>query len=289
MKSSPGESLIDRSKQLLDSAQEHSYKETDDGVDLKAYVFSPPEPATQLRTALIFFFAGAWDKGVVAQFAPQAMHFVDRDAVSILVEYRISSVHGSNPLDSMSDARSAIRWARYNAEALGIDSRRIIAIGGSGGAQLALSSAMISDVADDPSDPNISCVPDGVILFSAAADTSKKGFGHEHFLNANDANRANPAKHVAKNLPPMLFLHGAADRIIPIAGVARFAKQIARKKNVCDMAGFEGKDHSFYNFNVDPEGYEAAVSEADRFLVDQGFLKEREPETELGEVVEEQA
>ena len=181
MKSSPGESLIDRNKQLLDSAQEHSYKETEDGIDLKAYVFSPNEPAEQLRTAVVFFFAGMWDKGVVAQFAPQAMHFVERGAVSILVEYRINSLHGSNPLDSLSAARSAIRWVRYNAEALGVDSRRIIAVGGSGGAQLALASAMIPDLADDPADPNISCVPDGLILFSAAVDTSKNGFGHDQF------------------------------------------------------------------------------------------------------------
>ena len=278
MKSSPGDSLIDRNKLLLESAQEHVYKETDDGLELKAYVFSPHESSERLRTAIIFFFASAWDKGVIAQFGPQAMHFIDRDAVAILVEYRTSSLHGANPLDSMSDARSAIRWARYNAEALGIDSHRIIAIGGSGGAQLALSSAMIQDVADDPADPNISCVPDGLVLYSAAVDTSKKGFGHEHFLDANDANRANPSKHISKNLPPMLFLHGAADRIIPISTVARFAKQIARKRNVCDMTGFEGKDHSFYNFNVDPEGYEAAMAEVDRFLSDQGFIAAREPD-----------
>ena len=272
---------MDRNKQLLDSAQQHVYKETDDGLELNAYVFAPSEPSPRLRTALIFFFASNWDKGAISQFAPQAMHFIDRDAVSILVEYRVSSQHGTNPFDSISDARSSIRWVRYNAEALGVDAHRIIAIGGSGGAHMALNCAMIHDVANDPGDPDISCVPDGLVLYSAIVDTSsKKGFGLEHFLKPADGDRVNPSKHIAKNLPPMLFLHGAGDRILPIATVARFAKQIARKRNACDMVGFEGKDHSFYNFNVDPGGYEAALAEVDRFLAAQGFLAELPPAEE---------
>ena len=275
MKSGSGDSFMDRNRVLLDSAQEHVYKETDEGIELKAYVFGPPDPPVMPRTAVVFFFASMWDKGTISQFAPQAMHFIERDAVSVLIEYRLSSQHDSTPLDSMSDAKSAFRWVRYNAEALGIDSHRIIGVGGGGGAQLVLAAAMISDVGNDPSDPNISCVPDGAILFSAAVDTTKKGFGSERFSSPDEASVASPSKYVKKNLPPMLFLHGAADRVIPISTVARFAKAIARKRNVCDMAGFEGKDHSFYNFNVDPEGYEAALAEADRFLVDQGFLDER--------------
>lgn len=281
MKSSPGESLIDRTKLLLDSAQKHAYKETEDGVELSAYVFTPFEPAEKLRTALIFFYASAWDKGSIAQFGPQAMHFIERDAVAVLVEYRVSSQHGSSPMDSISDARSAIRWLRINAEALGIDSHRIVAVGGSAGAHLALCCAMIPDVANDPGDPDISCVPDGLALYSPIVDTSKKGFGRDKFNDPADADSVNPMKHVAKNLPPMLFLHGSGDRILPIATVARFAKLIARKKNVCDMVGFEGKDHSFYNFNVDPDGYETSLAEMDRFLVEQGFLTARVVEEEF--------
>lgn len=284
MKSIPSDSLMDRSKLVLDAAHEHVYKETDDGLELKAYVFSPDSDADQPRTAVVFFFSGAWDKGVVAQFGPQAMHLVDRGAVAILIEYRVSSIHNTNPIESMTDARSAIRWIRVNAEALGVDSHRIVAAGGSGGAQLALTAAMAPALADDPSDPNISCVPDGLILYAAAVDTTKGGFGHDKFLSTADAIRASPSKYISKNLPPMLFLHGASDRIIPISSVARFAKRIARKRNVCEMIGFENKDHSFYNFNVDPDGYEASMNEVDRFLVNQGFLPERPVEEEVGEV-----
>ena len=280
MKPFAGETWVDRSKQLLSQSQEHVYKETEDGIELKAYIFSPEdeEEEEQLRTAVVFFSSGSWDNILISQFAPQALHFVERGAVAILIEYRVSSTHGTSPMEAVSDARSALRWVRYNSEILNIDPTRIVAAGGSGGAHLALAAAMIPGCADDQHDPNITCVPNGLVLYCPVVDTSKKGFGAEKFLSLDDANKANPSKYIGKHLPPMIIFHGTQDRIVSFDSVARFAKQVTRKSNVCQMIAFDGKDNTFYNFNVSAEGYDLTLFEADRFLVEQGFLPPRADE-----------
>mgnify|MGYP003642077747 CR=1 FL=1 len=276
------ETWVDRSKQLLNQAQEHVYKETDDGLALKAYVFSPPGEPDQLRPVVMFFSSGSWDNILISQFGPQCMHFVGRGAITILVEYRTSSTHGTSPMEAVSDARSAIRWVRYNAEILQIDPTRIVVGGGSAGGHLALAAAMIPGVADDPNDPNITCVPNGLILYCPIVDTSKKGCGFERFRNADDANRANPSKYIGKHMPPMIIFHGTADKFMSVDIVAKFAKQVQRKSNVCEMVMFDGRDNTFYNFNVDPDAYDATLMEADRFLVDQGFLPAPEDDGVVG-------
>ena len=63
--------------------------------------------------------------------------------------------------------------------------------------------------------------------------------------------------------------------------MVRFAKQVRAKVNVCEMIVFEGVDHTFYNFNVSPQGFDATLIEADRFLVDLGILAPDELEALL--------
>lgn len=71
----------------------------------------------------------------------------------------------------------------------------------------------------------------------------------------------------------MVIFHGSDDRVVPASGIEKFAKRMARKRNVCQLEMFQGKGHSFFNFNVDVVSYEAAISVADQFLVEQGFLE----------------
>lgn len=265
---------MERQNRLLEAAEEHVYKETAEGVELRAHIFRPQDEPNRLKPAILFFFSSLWDKGLITQFAPQALHFLSRGAMTVLVEYRVNSLHGTGPMEAMSDARSAIRWIRYNAEVLKVDTHAVIAAGGSGGGMLALSAAMIPGLADDPSDPNITCVPDALLLFNPITDVTRKGTGLlEKFGDAELAAQASPIKYVEKGFPPMIIFHGSEDRFMPVDQVTKFAKQMRAKQNVCEMFVFEGVDHTFYNFNVSPQGFDATLHESDRFLVEQGFLQ----------------
>jgi len=70
----------------------------------------------------------------------------------------------------------------------------------------------------------------------------------------------------------MLILHGTADRISPFERVAEFAAAMKRKKADCEFVEFEGRDHSFFNLNVDPVSYEASLTYIDGFFDRIGML-----------------
>ena len=51
-------------------------------------------------------------------------------------------------------------------------------------------------------------------------------------------------------------------------------------RNRFELIDFERADHSFFNFNVSHDRFEATIGAADRFLVDLGLL-EPDPEAEF--------
>lgn len=275
---------IDRNRELLKSAREEVYKIIGD-VSLAAYIWDP-EPHKEPpypKSVAAFFFSSGWDHGQVSQFAPHCVYFASRGMTSIAFDYRVHSKHGTGPHEAMADARSAIRWIRLNAVELGINPGKIVAIGGSGGAHAIAAAAMLQGYDDPEDDPSISPVPNALVLFNPVLDTSKKkGFGFDRFPDSAAAKAANLVRAVAKGLPPMLVMHGTADRVVPFAASYAFNRKMIRKKNKCRLIEYEAQGHGFFNFNVSFEMYEATLMAIDEFLTEFGFV-EPDPEAGLGQ------
>ena len=268
--------LVDRNRQLLEYSSRHPYKITSDGTELATHVFLPENwAATDRRSAIVFFHSSQWDQGNITQFAPHAVFFAARGAVCVLAEYRMGASSGAAPLEAMADARSAIRWLRTNSGAFGIDSEKLVASGGSCGAHAAVSAAVCGEEFDDAGeDACISCVPNALVLFAPALDISPRGVYADAFADAATAKKASPLRNVRPQLSPMLIFHGSMDACIPIKGSQKFAKKMQRKKNRCELHEFGGQPHSFFNFNVNDQLYQATVDVADDFLVSLGMLDE---------------
>ena len=114
----------------LKDAVVKTYKTGGEDLNLKLYVFSPPDhTVTDIRPAIVFFFGGGWRGGTPAQFAMQAEHLVSRGMVAICAEYRTRESHSTSPFECVMDAKSCIRWIRKHAGDLGVDSSRIAAAG----------------------------------------------------------------------------------------------------------------------------------------------------------------
>ncbi len=258
-----------REKELLKGAKVHTYK-TSGLRDLEAHIFYPNDYIKgESRTTMIFFHGGLWDKQIVSQFVPQALHFVSRGVVAVLVEYRVSSTHKSTPLESLEDAQSAILWLRQNQRYLGVNPHKIIACGAASGAHIALCAAM-NPVVDN--NGLYDSRPNALVLFSAVVDTTKGTPGFSKFENKKLANQNSPTKNIRKNAPPMIFYHGTGDQTTPINTVEHFCKKMRSKKNPCLFYPFERGTHSFFNFNVNQHNFVQSIESADGFLSEQGFL-----------------
>lgn len=273
-------SVINHDEELLSQAESIVYKQPDDGSDLHAHIYFPPgEREGANRPALVFFFASGWDNGRISQFAPQALHFANRGAVTILIEYRTRTSHDASPIASMQDARSALRWVRFYSDQLGVDPRRIVAIGALAGANIAAMATMNASLEKDDTDPeNVDGMPNALVLLSPLIEVVKGGYGAQVFADSGTPlSAANLSAHIDKGLPPMLILHGTHDRLTPFANVVKFVRKMQRKENVCDLIPFEGRQHTFYNLNVDPDTHDQCNTLLDRFLVHLGFLPEAAP------------
>lgn len=275
---------IDRNRELLKSAFETTYKTAGD-VSLSAFIWQPaPEKMPPYpRSVAAFFFSSGWDHGQISQFAPHCVYFASRGMTTIAFDYRVSTKHGTGPLEAMADARSAIRWIRLNAAELGINPGKIVAVGGSGGAHAITSAAMLKGYDDPLDDQSISAVPNALVLFNPVLDVySKHGFGTDRFPDAKAAKNADLIRAIAKGMPPMLVMHGTADRVIPFESSYTFVKKMGRKKNKCRLIEFERQGHGFFNLNLSFEMYEATLMAMDEFFVELGFI-EADPNAGLGE------
>lgn len=268
--------LQDREKLLLGRAKRVPYESFGTGGELALHFYLPKDfREGEPRPVLLFLHGGSWDRGNVVQFAPQALHYVERGAIGALVEYRhAGSNPAGRPIDALMDARSAVRYVRGHAEELHLDPARIILVGAGAGGNLAALLALGAPL--QPAEAKFKLEDSAVaaaVLVSALYDLTKEKPGFAACADAAEAKQVSPGRYLDGDGPPLLLLHGNADRLVPVDEVTEFFTRLVRKRQGSRLVEMEGRDRDFFNLNVDPLSYEIALSEIDRFLHSQGLLK----------------
>ena len=260
------------------------YKAIDD-VELIVHIFQAAQPGHAStpsgRTAIVFFFGGGWKSGTTAQFQPHSQYFATRNAVAITPEYRIRNKHKSTATQSVEDAKSAIRWVRKHAKRLGIDPHKVVAGGGSAGGHLAAAAATLPDVQSSIKVKQFSCVPDALLLFNPALDLRPEAFNitkdakrYQDILArlGTSPEKISPTLHIPKKAPPTIIFHGKDDPTVPYSQATSFAAAWS-KHGVCEVKGYAGQKHGFFNMSRKNEYFRLTTKAADEFLVTHGFLK----------------
>jgi acetyl esterase len=260
----------------LEGAIVETYKEID-GAKLNVWIFQPDgktAPGAK-RPAIVFFFGGGWSSGSPAQFERQCRHFAERGMVAMTADYRVASRQHVKPPACVADAKSCIRWVRRNAERLGIDPERIVAAGGSAGGHLAAATATLPGMDEAGEDTNVSAAPNALVLFNPALVLSPfPGLATHGGLSPKaewlgcEPEAISPIHHIREHLPPTLILHGKADTTVPFSTVEVFAAEMKKSGNRCELVGYEGQPHGFFN----SARYAETLAEADKFLVSLGYL-----------------
>ena len=253
-----------------------TYK-TANGVELKLHVFEPMglQPSDR-RPAIVFFFGGGWNSGEAKQFYQQARALADQGMVAFSADYRVKSRNQTTPFECVLDGKSAIRWVRQHAAALGVDPERIAAAGGSAGGHVAASAGLGLGGEEPAENAQISSVPNALILFNPVLDTTEQGYGARNF-KPHQQTALSPSHHVRKGLPPTIIFHGTADTTVPFENAERFTRLMTAAGNLCVLVPFEGKGHGFFNGKLsrpssDGVDYNLTVLRTIEFLTVRGYI-----------------
>ena len=255
----------------IEGATPHVYK-TLTGTELRLHVFSPQSGKTTSKPAVVFFFGGGWTTGTVTQFVPQAKHLAERGMVAVVADYRVFGRHETSPFEGVADAKSAIRWMRGHAKELGVDPSRIAASGGSSGGHLALSAATFDGFDEPGENTKVSSKPNALVLFNPAVDTSGDTPPVLVQRFAGRGRELSPQHHLRRGLPPTLILHGKADTTVPYADVERFCADSRARGNRCELIGYDGAPHGFFNPGRGGTWHSDTLQEMDSFLTRLGYL-----------------
>ena len=260
---------------VIAGAKVETYR-TVGSTELKVWIIEPADKGTKPRPAIVFFFGGGWTSGTPAQFEPQARHLAARGMVALLADYRVKSRQDAKPADCVADAKACVRWVRANATRLSLDPERLAVGGGSAGGHLAASVATLPGLDPATDDKAVSCRPDALVLFNPGTVMAPfpglelKGFGAglDKARFGCEPTEISPLHHVRKGLPPTIIFHGKTDTTVPYATVEKFTEVMKAAGNRCELVGFEGQGHGFFN----KAKYQETLDATDAFLVSLGYL-----------------
>jgi acetyl esterase len=237
--------------------------------ELKLFLDTPKGHKADAKVpAIVFFHGGGFKSGSEKAFERQAAYLAQRGMVAFRVRYRLISQKGVEVTDCVEDAISAMRWVRANAGTLGVDPNRIAASGGSAGGYLSAATLLIDHINAKTDPAGVSAKPNALVLFNP-------GFGNREQDGADPRDpdgKNNLLNYVKPGAPPTIIYHGKDDVTVPFATVEAFTAVMKKAGNRCELMGYEGAGHSFFNQG---KHYELTLADTDKFLTGLGWLEKK--------------
>ncbi len=250
----------------------------DKGGDLSLSIFKPQGwKANDRRGAIVFFFGGGWVSGSPEQFYPHCHHLAGKGMVAISAQYRTRNSHGTLPDKCVIDGKSAMRWVRKNAVALGIDSKRIAAGGGSAGGHVATATGLLTQFEPDGEELSISSQPNALVLFNPVYDNGPDGYGYDRVKDFYK--EFSPFHNITGKAPPSIVFLGTKDRLVPVKTAEAFRDKMAQVGVKSDLHLYKNESHGFFNYgrrgNI---AYRDTVQKMTDFLEKLGYFENRPQE-----------
>ena len=231
------------------------------------------QPAKPNGYGIAYMESGAWYSGHEMVRPEMFRAFTDRGYTVFAV------VHGSQPkfpiAEIVPDIQRAIRFIRHNAAKYGVDPNHLGISGASSGGHLSLTIAVKGGDgkadARDPVDRESSAVQ-GVACFFPPTDflnygeTNRDAVGFGPLQNFKSAfgsrsdtaegrqelgHEISPIYFVHSNMPPILIIHGSADKLVPVSQSEQFVKRCEESGVTAKLIVREGKGHGWLYLESD--------------------------------------
>jgi acetyl esterase/lipase len=213
------------------------------GQPLSAVVYRP-KPGPAPVPVIMFIHGGGWIAGRAGELEYDLRWFADRGWLAISVDYRLATASEPTWDTAPRDVACALVWVRANAARLGGDPDRLAVAGDSAGGNLAVNLAYAAAQGRARSGcggpvpvPRAVLVQYPVVDPQDAYDHGRAAAFTERYLGGPpsrypDRLRAiSSATYLSAAAPPTLIVEPDADRLVPTAGVLRFA-DLARAAGV---------------------------------------------------------
>jgi acetyl esterase/lipase len=208
--------------------------------------------------AVVFVHGGGWAGGDPSQAGGNGMHFARNGIATVSISYRLAPAH---PFPAaLDDVRRGLRHVRANADAFGIDPERIVLLGLSAGAHLAMLAhlarevgALAPDLPDDLRDVSEDVL--GVIAHYGPYDLARRkpvdgwdpigAFLGERATDPDAIALASPVRHAARASAPVLLVHGTADTVVSHRESVRMHEALEREGRASELLILDGAPHAF--------------------------------------------
>jgi alpha-L-fucosidase 2 len=219
-----------------------------EGVALTLDAWIPESAGSQ--PAVILVHGGGWEAGDKRTYIrPWFGTLSDAGIAWITINYRLAP-RWKHPA-AVEDIEAAVRWVRSNAERLGIDGERLALMGESAGAHLAMLAALRGR-------ERVAAVVGFYGIYDLPLWIRQRGEVPRNIAlylpdRENRTLRdASPVTWLSGRSPPLLLIHGAADKGVPVAQSERFCDAARRQRVRCELKVIEGAPHGVENWESDP-------------------------------------
>lgn len=225
---------------------------TDNGsgnVSLKLDLYIPYDKSP--GPTMLYIHGGGWQTGSKEQYVLWYLPYLQLGFRVVAVQYRLSGLAPAPA--AIEDCRCAFRWVARNGEKYGIDPKRIVVTGGSAGGHLALLTAMLDESFDGPcNDSGPAPKALAVINYYGATDMEEllaegRPYLSRWFRAPGDAKqlarRMSPLIWVKRGVPPVLTLHGDADKSIPYTQSVRLHDALSKAGVANELITIQGGAH----------------------------------------------
>ena len=228
--------------------------------------------------AVVFVHGGGWTGGDPSQAAGNGMHFARRGIATISISYRLAPAHRFPA--QLDDVRRGLRHVRANAAALGIDPERIVLLGLSAGAHLAMLAHVARGIAElEPDLPaalrGVSEDVCGVIVHFGPYDLARRrapggwdpvgDLMGERAADERCVRVASPVVHAAAATAPVLLIHGTGDKVVSYRESERMHAALRAAGRPSELLLLEGAPHA-YQIDWRGEANQRANAAMDAFL-----------------------
>ncbi len=229
----------------------------------KADLYLPPvfEPGKKYP-GIVIIHGGGWtggDKGVGREINIGTT-LASNGYVCMSINYALAKSGFPTFPQNIQDCKRAVRWLRKNANRFQLDANHIGAIGGSAGGHLtALLAVSGPDAGLDPEeDTEFSyCVQAAVPMYPHCAASWEGGVPPKPYPNLPMFTQpqaeapalwdsASPIKQLSNDDPPMLILHGTADKTTPLEQSQCFHEAALKAGVQSELVIIEDAPHSFH-------------------------------------------